>query len=155
MPKATPQKVEPQELALKDKGKGKMVDVANIPSSSTSMTFVPKTSTTAWVIRPKVATQEPTVGKTNPIDKRTHHVKKETAPQEPTSAKEVEPQEPDFPHDNARSEKHHEEDIIKDTKTMLKDLAQSVLATTSQVQIPQAITMSASRYATWIFNALP
>ena len=81
-------------------------------------------------------------------------MKKETAPQEPTSAKEVEPQEPDFLHDNARSEEHHEVDIIKDTKTMLKDLAQSVLATTSQVQIPQAVTMSAKRYATWVFNAL-
>ena len=71
-----PPRVEPQEPALKDKGKGKMIDVINIPSSSTSMTFVPKTLTTAWVIRPKVATQEPTMCKTNPIDKRTHRVKK-------------------------------------------------------------------------------
>ena len=51
--------------------------------------------------------------------------------QEPTSPKEVEPQEPDFPHDNARSEKHHEVDIIKDMQTMLKGLAHSILATTS------------------------
>ena len=94
-----------------------MIDVTNVPSSSTSMTFVPKTMTTAWVIRSKVDTQEPTKCKTNPINKRTHHVKKEIAPQEPTYAKEVEPQEPDFPHDNARSEEHHEVDIIKDTKT--------------------------------------
>ena len=65
MPRATPQKVESQEPALKDKGKGKMIDVTNVPSSSTSMTSLPKTSTTAWVIRPKVDTQEPTVGKTN------------------------------------------------------------------------------------------
>ena len=76
-------------------------------------------------------------------------------PQEPTSVKEVEPQEPDFPHDNARSKEHHEVDIIKDTKTMLKDLAQSVLATTSQVKIAQTVMMSTSRYATWTFNALP
>ena len=119
------------------------------------MTFVPKTSTITWVIRPKVDTQEPTVGKTNTIDKRTQHVKKETDPQEPTSAKEVELQEPDFPHDGAKSVKHHEVDIIKDTKMMLKGIAHSVLATTLQVQIPQAVMMSASRYATWIFNALP
>ena len=82
-------------------------------------------------------------------------MKKETDPQEATSAKEVEPQELDFPHDGARNVKHHEEDIIKDTKMMLKDLAQSVLDTTSRVKIPQTVTMSASRYATWIFNALP
>ena len=57
--KATPQKVEPQELALKDKGKGKIVDVTNVPSSSTSRSFFPRTPTTTWVIRPKVVTQEP------------------------------------------------------------------------------------------------
>ena len=131
------------------------MDVTNIPSASTSMPFLLRTPTTTWVIRPKVDTQEPTVGKTNPIDKRTHHVKKETVPQEPTSAKGVELQEADFPHDNARNDEHHEVDIIKHTKTMLKDLAQSVLATTLQVKIPQAVTMSASRYVTWIFNALP
>ena len=37
--KTIPQKVEPQEPALNNKGKGKIVDVTNIPSSSTSMTF--------------------------------------------------------------------------------------------------------------------
>ena len=111
--------------------------------------------TTTWVIRPKVDTQEPTVGKTNTFDKNTQHVEKETVTQEPTSAKEVAPQEPDFLHDNARNEEHYEVDIIKDTKTMLKDLAQSILAKTSQVTIPPAVTMLASRYATWIFNALP
>ena len=82
-------------------------------------------------------------------------MKKETIPQEPTSAKEVEPQEPVLQHDGARNGEHYEADIIKDTKTMLKDLAQSVLTTTSQVKIPPAMTMLASRYATWIFNALP
>ena len=55
-PQATPPRVEPQEPALKGKGKGKKVDVTNIVSSSTSMTFVPRTSTTAWVVRPKVVT---------------------------------------------------------------------------------------------------
>ena len=49
MPKATPTEVESQEPALKGKGKGKVVDVTNIPSSSTSMTFTPKTSITTWV----------------------------------------------------------------------------------------------------------
>ena len=82
-------------------------------------------------------------------------MEKETVTQEPTPAKEVAPQEPVFPHDGANNKEHYEADIIKDTKTMLKDLAQSVLATTSQVKIPPAVTMSASRYATWIFNALP
>ena len=62
---------------------------------------------------------------------------------------------PRIPHEGAKNEEHYEADILKDTKTMLKDFAQSVLATTSQVQIPQAVTMSAKRYATWIFNALP
>ena len=71
MPKATPQKVEPQEPTMKNKGKGKMIDVMNVPSSSTSMTFVPRTSTTAWVVRPKVVTQEPTMGKTNYLNKNT------------------------------------------------------------------------------------
>lgn len=78
-----------------------------------------------------------------------------TEPQEPTPAKEVEPQEPVLPHEGAKNEEHYEADILKDTKTMLKDFAQSVLATTSQVQIPQVVTMSAKRYVTWVFNALP
>ena len=74
------------------------------------------------------------------------------SPQEPTFTKGVEPQEPILPHDGARNE---EADVLQGTKSMLKDLAQSVFATTSQVQIPQAVTMSAKRYATWVFNALP
>ena len=155
MPKATPQKVEPQEPTRKDKGKGKVIDVANIPSSSTSMTLAPKTQTTIWVVRPKVVTQEPTVGKTNRSNKKPQHTEARTEPQEPTPAREVEPQEPVLQHDGARNDEHYEADIIKDTKTMLKDLAQLVLATTSQVKIPPVVTMSASRYATWIFNALP
>ena len=154
-PKAAPQNVEPQEPALKDKGKGKVVDVTNIASSSTSMTFTPRASTTTWVVRPKVATQEPTVGKTNYLNKKPQPMEARTEPQEPTPAKGVEPQEPVLPHDDAMDEGHYEADILQDTKTMLKDFAQSVLAMTSQVQIPQAVTMSAKRYATWVFNALP
>ena len=154
-PKATPQKVEPQEPAPKDKGKGKVKDVTNIPSSSTSMSLSPKTQVTAWVIRPKVVTQEPTVGKTNIIGQKTRCVESKTEPQEPTSVKEVEPQEPVLPHEGAKNEEHYEADILKDTKTMLKDFAHTVFATTSQVQIPQSVTMSAKRYATWVFNALP
>ena len=119
------------------------------------MFLSPKTQVTAWVIRPKVVTQEPTVGKTNIIGQKTRYVESKTEPQEPTSVKEVEPQEPVLSHDGARSEEHYEVDILQDTKSMLKDFAQSVLATTSQVQIPQAVTMSAKRYATWVFNALP
>lgn len=119
------------------------------------MTSTPKTSTTARVIRPKVVTQEPTVGKTNHFNKKPQHTEARTEPQDPTPAKEVEPQEPVLPHDDARDEGHYEADILQDTKTMLKDFAQSVLATTSQVQIPQVVTMSAKRYATWVFNALP
>ena len=72
-PKAALQKVEPQEPALKDKGKGKIVDVTNIASSSTSSTSTPEVSTTKWVVRPKVATQEPTVDKTNYCDKKPQH----------------------------------------------------------------------------------
>ena len=78
-----------------------------------------------------------------------------TDTQEPTFAKEVEPQEPVLPHDNTRAEEHTELDIVKDTKTMLKDLAQTILATTSQVKIFPTIAMSATRYATWILDALP
>ena len=83
-PKATPQKVEPQEPAPKDKGKDKVKDVTNIPSSSTSMSLSPKTQVTAWVIRPKVVTQEPTMGKTNIIGQQTQCVESKTEPQEPT-----------------------------------------------------------------------
>ena len=54
--KITPQTIEPQESALKDKGKGKLVDVTNIASSSTFMSFLPRTPITTWVIRPKVDT---------------------------------------------------------------------------------------------------
>ena len=148
MPNATLQKVEPQEPALKDKGKGKLVDVTTIASSSTSTISMPEVSKTKWVVRPKVVTQEPTKGKTNYHNEKSQHTQAKTEPQEPTSAKGVEPQEPD----NARNE---EADILQDTKSMLKDFAQSVFATIAQVHIPQAITVSAKRYATWVFNALP
>ena len=119
------------------------------------MSLSPKTQGTVWVIRPKVVTQEPTMGTTNHSSKRPQQAEARTEPQEPTSAKEVEPQEPVLPHEGAKNEEHYEADILKDTKTMLKDFAQSVLATTSQVQIPQAVTMSAKRYVTWVFNSLP
>ena len=105
--------------------------------------------------RPKVVTQEPTPSKTSSQRQDTQHVEGKTETQEPTFAKEVEPQEPVLPHEGAKNEEHYEADILKDTKTMLKDLAQSVLATTSHVQIPQTVKMSAKRYATWVFNALP
>ena len=145
----------PQEPALKDKGKSKIIDVTNVPSSSTSMPFLSRMLATTWVIRPKVDTQEPTLGKTNHLSKKPQYEEAKTIPQEPTPAKEVEPQEPVLTHDGARSNTHYEVDIIKDTKSMLKDLAQSVLAMTSQIKIPPAVTMLASRYATWIFNTLP
>ena len=70
MPTAALQNVEPQEPALKDKGKGKVADVTSIASSSTSTTSTLEVSTTKWIVRPKVATQEPTVGKTNYRNKK-------------------------------------------------------------------------------------
>ena len=154
-PKAVLQQVEPQEPARKNKGKNKIVDVTTIASSSTSMTSTPQELKTKWVVRPKVATQEPTEGKTNHPSPKPQAPKARTEPQEPTFAKEVEPQEPVSLHGGAKNEEHYEADLLKDTKTMLKDFAQSVLATTSQIQIPQAVTMSTKRYATWVFNALP
>ena len=154
-PQATPQKVEPQEPARKDKGRAKLVDVTTIASSSTSMTSTPEISRTKWVVKPKVVTQEPTKGKANYQILKPQHTKATTEPQEPTFAKEVEPQEPVLPDASVKDEEHYEADILKDTKTMLKDFAQSVLAMTSQVHIPQSVTMSAKRYATWVFNALP
>ena len=75
----------------KDKGKGKIVDVTNIASSSTSMTSMPRTSTIKWVVRPKVVTQEPTVGKTTYLNKKPQPTEARTEPQEPTPAKGVEP----------------------------------------------------------------
>ena len=105
---------------------------------------------TTMVTRPKVVTRNPTMGKTSPSKEDTHDVGKEANTQEPTSTMEVEPQEPIFPHDHARIEEHAELDIIKDTKTMLKHLAQIVLTTKSQVKISPTITMSATRYATCI-----
>ena len=100
------------------------------------MTFVPRASTTTWVVRLEVVTQESIVGKTNYLNKKPQPTEARIEPQEPTPAKEVEPQEPVLPHDDARDEGHYEADILQDVRTMLKDLAQSVLATTSQVQIP-------------------
>ena len=131
-----------------------MIDTSNVAPSSTSMSFLPRTSTTAWVVKPRVVTQEPTMGTTNPSSKRPQQAEARTEPQEPTPARDVEPQEPVLPHEGAKDEEHYEANILKDTKTMLKDFAQSVLATTSQVQNPQAVMMSAKRYATWVFNAL-
>ena len=92
------------------------------------------------------------MGKTNYQNKKPQLTEARTEPQEPTSARAVEPQEPVLPQGG---EKNEEADILQDTKSMLKDFAQSVLATTSQVHIPQAISISAKRYATWVFNALP
>ena len=40
---------------------------------------------------------------------------------------EVEPQELVLPHVSTRVEEHYESNIIKDTKTMLKDLAQNII----------------------------
>ena len=91
--------------------------------------------------RPKVATQEPTKGKTDYHNEKPQHTEAKTKPQEPI-----------LPQGDAKNE---EADMLQDTKSMLKDFAQSVFATTSQVHIPQAVTMSAKRYATWVFNALP
>ena len=109
-------------------------------------------SKTKWVVRPKVVTQEPTEGKTDHQSSKPQLTEAKIEPQEPTSTKGVEPQEPVLPNDSATNE---EADMLQDTKSMLKDFAQSVFATTSQVQIPQAVTMSAKRYATWVFNTLP
>ena len=80
-----------EEPALKDKGKGKIVDVTIIASSSTSATSTPELSKTKWVVRPKVEPQEPIVGKTNYHDKKPQPTAARTEPQEPTSAMEVEP----------------------------------------------------------------
>ena len=53
---ATPtfQKVAIQEPALRNKGKGKEIDVTNVPSSSTSISFLPMLQTTSRMTRPKV-----------------------------------------------------------------------------------------------------
>ena len=61
------QQVEP---AREDKGKNKVVDVTTIVSSSTSMTSTPEVSKTQWVVKPEVVTQEPTVGKTDYLNKK-------------------------------------------------------------------------------------
>ena len=66
------------------------------------MISTPEVSKTKWVVRPKVVTQEPTVGKTNYQNQKPQHTEAKTEPQEPTSAKGVEPQEPVFPNDGAR-----------------------------------------------------
>ena len=79
-PKAALQKVEPQEPALKDKGKDKIVDVTTIASSSTSTTSTPEMSKTKWVVRPKVVTQEPTEGKTNLQSPKPQDTKARTEP---------------------------------------------------------------------------
>ena len=62
--------------------------------------------------------------------------------QEPTSTMEVEPQEPNVPHNGTSVKEHSESNIIKDTTTMLKDLAQTVIATTLQVKMPPTLTVS-------------
>ena len=108
-----------------------MVDVTNVPSSAAFMSFLPKSQPITRVTRPQIVTQEPTVGKTSPSRKDTQHVGKEIDTQEPTSAMEVEPQEPVLCHVGTRIEEHSESHIIKDTMTMLKDLAQTVIATAS------------------------
>ena len=87
-----------------------MVDVTNVPSSSTSMSFLPMTSTET---RPKVVTQEPTPSKTSSPRQDTQHVEGKRETQEPTSAKEVEPQELVLPHDNARIEERAELHITR------------------------------------------
>ena len=119
-PKVALQKVEPQEPSLKDKGKGKVVDVTNVASSSTSTISMPEVSKTKWVVGPEVVTQEPTKGKTNYHNEKSQYTEAKTEPQEPTSARGVETQEPVLPQGGAKNE---EADILQDTKSMLKDFA--------------------------------
>ena len=152
----TLQKVATQEPTLRDKGKGKEIDVTNIPSSSTSISLLLVTHTTTRVIGPKVVTQEPTMGKTSLPRDNTKHMGKGADTQEPTSTIEVEPQEPILHPNDTRIEEHSEGDIITETTTMLKNLANLfTTTTTSQVKILPALGVSTTRYATWLFNALP
>ena len=74
---------------------------------------------------------------------------------EPTSTTKVEPQEHVLHPNDTRIKEHFEADIIKETTTMLKNLANFVIAMMSQVKILLALGASTTRYATWIFNALP
>ena len=113
-PKAVLQQVEPQEPARKDKGKNKIVDVTTITSSSTSTTSTPEMPKTKWVVRPKVVTQEPIEGKANLQSPKPQDTEARTEPQEPTSAKGVETQEPVLLMDGARNE---EADILQDTRS--------------------------------------
>ena len=152
--KLNPQ-VATQEPAPKDKGKGKIVDVTYLASNSTSMTFLPRPLQIARVSKPKVATQEPALVKVPSFNKKAQQDRTKIVTQEPTSAMEVVTQEPVLPHSDAMVQKPAANDIIHNTKAALKDLAQSVLATTSQMQLPPSVAVSASRYATWFFNALP
>ena len=55
------------------------------------MTSTPHELKTKWVVKPKVVTQEPTEGKTNPQGPKSQAPKAKTEPQEPTFTKEVEP----------------------------------------------------------------
>ena len=61
----------------------------------------------------------------------TQHLGKETDTQEPTSIMKVEPQEPILHPNGTRLKENSESNIIKDTTTMLKDLAQMVITATS------------------------
>ena len=95
------------------------------------------------------------MGKTSLPKEDTQHLGKGADTQEPTSIMEVEPQEPVLHLNGTRIKEHSESDIIKDTMIMLKDLAQTVIAMTSQVKIPLTLRVPATSYAIWIFNALP
>ena len=111
--------------------------------------------TTARMTKSNVVTQEPTMGKTSLPKDDPKYMGKGADTQEPTFTTKVEPQELVLHPNDTRIEEHFEANIIKETITMLKYLANSVIATTSQVKIPPALGVPATRYATWIFNALP
>ena len=91
-------------IAPRDKGKGKKIDVTNIPSSSTSISLSRVRYQAKEVTGSKVATQEPTIGKTSLPKDNTWQSGMRAITQEPTSIMEVEPQEPILHPDNTRIE---------------------------------------------------
>ena len=100
--------------------------------------YCQKHAPTTKVARPKIDTQEPTVGKTSLPKDDTKHMGMGADTQEPTFTTEVEPQELVLHPNDIRIEEHIEVDIIKETMTMLKNLANSV-AMMLQVKILPAL----------------
>ena len=79
------------------------------------------------------------MGKTNTLKENKGQARVKIERQEPISIKEVVPQEHVLPLTTMEIDVHPEANIIEDTTSMFKGFTTSMIATTSQLKVPQSL----------------